>query len=146
MIATKVKIHAFVYHPSIRDDVQQWCIYCTHPSFLFHLLSPLYVKQWEASDIDEEEEEKHISLYRQHRLWGPWVGDSFTTSSCRGRIIYMKLIMKKLESYLFKFIPPPPCEMIGLYLLTFSTLAPSSTRWCSKWVTHPRPPEPVLSI
>ena len=35
--------------------------------------------------MDEEEEEEHISLYRQHRLWGPWVGDSFTTSCCRGR-------------------------------------------------------------
>ena len=58
---------------------------CIQHSLLSHLLSLLCLKQWQASDVEEEEEEKHISLYRQHRLWGPWVGDSFTTSWCRGR-------------------------------------------------------------
>ena len=42
-------------------------------------------KKEKEEEEEEEEEEKHISLYRHIRLYGPWVGDSFTTSSCRGR-------------------------------------------------------------
>ena len=45
---------------------------CIQHSLLSHLLSLLCLKQWQAIDVEEEEEEKHISLYRQHRLWGPW--------------------------------------------------------------------------
>ena len=52
------------------------------PSPPIYFRSLLSLKQWQASDVDEE---KHISLYRHIRLWGPWVGDSFTTSCCRGR-------------------------------------------------------------
>ena len=37
-------------------------MYCTQPSILSHLLSLLSLKQWQASDLDEEEEE-NTSVY-----------------------------------------------------------------------------------